>query len=101
MRPQDGFFRPDLDDLHDPLLMLGMEQAVDRLMLAQRRGERIMAYGDYDVDGLVVLVRNSWKHGSTSPYIPDRYSGAGSPRRASGPPGHGCGIIITLDWHPP
>jgi len=48
---QDAFFHPDLDDLHDPLLMLGMEQAVDRLMLAQRRGERIMAYGDYDVDG--------------------------------------------------
>ena len=33
---QDAFFHPDLDDLHDPLLMLGMEQAVDRLVLAQR-----------------------------------------------------------------
>lgn len=100
---QDGFFRPDLDDLHDPLLMLGMEQAVDRLMLAQRRGERIMAYGDYDVDGAtsVALVQEFLENNGFDvvPYIPDRYSeGYGlSEEGVRSASATGCGIIITLD----
>lgn len=100
---QDGFFRPDLDDLHDPLLMLGMEQAVDRLMLAQRRGERIMAYGDYDVDGAtsVALVQEVLENNGFDvvPYIPDRYSeGYGlSEEGVRSASATGCGIIITLD----
>lgn len=100
---QDSFFRPDLDDLHDPELMLGMEQAVDRLMLAQRRGERIMAYGDYDVDGAtsVALVQEFLENNGFDvvPYIPDRYSeGYGlSEEGIRSASATGCGIIITLD----
>lgn len=45
------FFRPRLDDLHDPFLMNDMQKAVDRLITAVRVGENIMVYGDYDVDG--------------------------------------------------
>ena len=45
----DDFFKPSLDRLHDPYAMRDMDRAVDRLMMAQREGERIMAYGDYDV----------------------------------------------------
>ncbi len=55
-----SFLRPDLSTLHDPMLLKGMDAAVERLMRAIRDGERIVVYGDYDVDGttgaaLVVL----------------------------------------------
>lgn len=99
----EAFFHPELDDLHDPLLMLGMERAVDRLMLAQRRGERIMAYGDYDVDGAtsVALVQEFLENNGFDvvPYIPDRYSeGYGlSEEGVRNAAAIGCGIIITLD----
>lgn len=100
---QGAFFHPDLDDLHDPLLMHGMEQAVDRLMLAQRRGERIMAYGDYDVDGAtsVALIQEFLENNGFDvvPYIPDRYSeGYGlSEEGIRSASATGCGLIITLD----
>ncbi|MCB0544922.1 MAG: single-stranded-DNA-specific exonuclease RecJ, partial [Saprospiraceae bacterium] len=45
------FFRPDIDDLHDPFLMKDMDLAVERLDRALQSGERILLYGDYDVDG--------------------------------------------------
>lgn len=45
------FFRPSLNMLHDPFLMDGMKEAVDRINLALGRKERILVYGDYDVDG--------------------------------------------------
>ena len=45
------FFGPKLSDLHDPFLMKDMEKAVRRVDEALTRGEKIMVYGDYDVDG--------------------------------------------------
>src|ERR1700733_1845234 len=45
------FFRPELSHLHDPFLMLGMKKAVDRISEAIEWHERILVYGDYDVDG--------------------------------------------------
>ena len=45
------FFRPGLDQIHDPFLMKGMKQAVTRINEAINKQERIMVYGDYDVDG--------------------------------------------------
>ena len=45
------FFRPSLTQLHDPFLLDGMKEAVDRINLALGRKERILVYGDYDVDG--------------------------------------------------
>ena len=83
--------------------MLGMEQAVDRLMSAQREGERIMVYGDYDVDGAtsVALMQEFLQNNGFEilPYIPDRYNeGYGLSeegiRTASR---EGCKLIITLD----
>ena len=71
------FFRPQLTELHDPLLMNDMQQAVDRLNHAIRRNERIMVYGDYDVDGVtaVALVYKfiSKYYKNIDYYIPDRY----------------------------
>ena len=49
------FFRPQLTDLHDPFLMNDMQKAVDRLNAALCRNERILVYGDYDVDGCTAV----------------------------------------------
>jgi single-stranded-DNA-specific exonuclease len=71
------FFRPSLGDLHDPFLMKDMDRAVERLMCAIEKKERIMIYGDYDVDGTtsVALVYSflSTFHADLVYYIPDRY----------------------------
>ncbi|MBP7477232.1 MAG: single-stranded-DNA-specific exonuclease RecJ [Chitinophagales bacterium] len=72
------FFRPNLDQLHDPFLMDGMQAAVDRIGRAIENGEKIMFYGDYDVDGTtaVSLISLFFKnfYDNTCFYIPDRYS---------------------------
>ena len=71
------FFRPDLGDLHDPFLMADMDNAVKRLTKAMQRNEKIMVYGDYDVDGTtsVSLVYKFLKqfYSNIDFYIPDRY----------------------------
>jgi single-stranded-DNA-specific exonuclease len=55
-RAAHTFFNPSLDDLHDPLLMLGMEKAVARIQRAIEAAEPILIYGDYDVDGTTATV---------------------------------------------
>lgn len=71
------FFEPRLDQLHDPMLMKDMDKAVARVQVAMDRKERIMVYGDYDVDGTtsVALVYSFLKklHPEVMFYIPDRY----------------------------
>lgn len=71
------FFRPDLGKLHDPFLMKDMEKAVDRLAEAIERQERILVYGDYDVDGttsVAVLYRFIQSlNPSVQFYVPDRH----------------------------
>lgn len=71
------FFRPQLTELHDPFTMNDMQVAVDRLNLAMGRKERIMVYGDYDVDGCtaVALVYKFLQqfYSNIDFYIPDRY----------------------------
>ena len=73
-----SFFRPQLEDLHDPFLMEDMTQAVDRIGSAMNRHERILVYGDYDVDGTtaVALVYSflSKHYDNVGFYIPNRYS---------------------------
>ena len=70
------FFDPHLSALHDPFLMRDMEVAVQRLMQAVERGERILLYGDYDVDGTtsVALMYAFLKplHSNMDYYLPDR-----------------------------
>jgi len=71
------FFRPHLDHLHDPFIMKDMDKAVDRILKAVSLGEKIVVYGDYDVDGTtaVSLVYSFLKqfHRKLEFYIPDRY----------------------------
>ena len=73
------FFNPKLENLHDPFLMKDMDRAVRRVDEAVRRGEPVMVYGDYDVDGTtaVALVYSFLRrqgHPSLLFYIPDRYT---------------------------
>ena len=71
------FFRPQISDLHDPFLLKGMDKAVERIELALKRGEKILVYGDYDVDGTTsVAMMYSYLNRFTDKigyYIPDRY----------------------------
>lgn len=98
-----AFFRPSLSALHDPFLMQGMDRAVERIERALGDQERIMVYGDYDVDGTtsVALVYGFLSRftGNIVHYIPDRYaegygiSQLGIDRAAE----QGVGLIIALD----
>lgn len=71
------FFRPDLDKLHDPMLMKDMDKAVSRLAWAIKNEERILVYGDYDVDGTTSVAMMYGYLSRFYPhvdfYIPDRY----------------------------
>ncbi len=71
------YFRPQLNQLHDPFTMAGMQVAVERLSKALSKGEKIMIYGDYDVDGTtsVSLFYGflSLHYKNLMHYIPDRY----------------------------
>jgi single-stranded-DNA-specific exonuclease len=72
-----SFFRPSLDDLHDPYLMKDMDKAVARIEAAIANNENIMVFGDYDVDGTTAVSLMSSYLRSYYPkvatYIPDRY----------------------------
>ena len=98
------FFNPKLENLHDPFLMKDMRKAVERVDLALSRGESIMVYGDYDVDGTtaVALVYSFLRrlgHKALMFYIPDRYTeGYGVSYKAiDHAQRKGVGVIITLD----
>ena len=71
------FFRPSLEDLHDPFLMKDMDKAVERVEHAIANNENILVYGDYDVDGTTaVSLVSSYllsKYTNVATYIPDRY----------------------------
>ena len=72
------YFRPGFDTLHDPFLMKDMNIAVDRISTAVKKNEKILVYGDYDVDGTtsVSLMSSYLKtiHPNIATYIPDRYA---------------------------
>lgn len=72
-----AFFRPSLENLHDPFLMKDMDKAVSRIETAIKNGENILVFGDYDVDGTtaVSLVSSYLKtyYPNVATYIPDRY----------------------------
>lgn len=98
-----SFFRPKITDLPDPFIMQDMEKGVDRLEEALSQGEKILFYGDYDVDGttsvalMMSFFRNHYPH--IGYYIPDRYAegygvslaGIDYARK------EGYSLIITLD----
>ena len=97
------FFRPRLSDLHDPFLMKDMDKAVERLELAIANKEKVIIYGDYDVDGTtsVALMYSFLKPriDEIEYYIPDRYSeGYGiSPKSIDYAIDNGFTLIVALD----
>ncbi len=71
------YFRPQLSDLHDPWLMKDMDKAVERILTAFEKGEKILVFGDYDVDG-TTSVASVYQfihaiYSDTDFYIPHRY----------------------------
>ena len=98
-----AYIRPSLDSLHDPFLMRDMGAAVDRLCRAIDTRERIMVYGDYDVDGTTaVALMYSFLRKLTDNlvyYIPDRYTeGYGiSVKGIDTAKEQGCTLVIALD----
>ncbi len=97
------FFRPSLDQLHDAFLMKDMDMAVSTLITAIKKDEKILIYGDYDVDGTtsVALVYKylSNYHSKLEYYIPDRYEeGYGvSMKGVEWAAKNGFALIISLD----
>jgi single-stranded-DNA-specific exonuclease len=97
------FFRPELSQLHDPFLMKDMEKAIQRINLAMSKGEKILVYGDYDVDGTsaVALVYSFFKkhYQQVDFYIPDRYlEGYGiSTQGIDFAAAEGFSLVIALD----
>lgn len=97
------FLHPALDGLHDPMRMAGMCEAVERIQTALTRGEKILIYGDYDVDGTtaIVILRKALEilGGSADYYIPRRLvEGYGLHaevvERAAA---EGVGLVISVD----
>jgi len=97
------FFRPRLTDLHDPFLMKDMDKAVERLEIAIQKQEKVLIYGDYDVDGttsvaMMFLFLKEYLS-NIDFYIPDRYSeGYGiSPRSIEYAAEEKFTLVIVLD----
>jgi single-stranded-DNA-specific exonuclease len=98
-----AFFRPRLSDLHDPFLMKDMDKAVERLHQAIERQEKVLIYGDYDVDGttsvsmLYIFLKD--KIAQLDFYIPDRYSeGYGiSPKSVEYAANNNYSLVIVID----
>ncbi len=97
------YFRPQLTDLHDPWLMKDMDKAVERIITAFEKQEKVLVFGDYDVDGttsvasLFQFIRNIYSE--TDFYIPHRYrEGYGvSKQGIDFAKENGFTLIISLD----
>jgi single-stranded-DNA-specific exonuclease len=98
-----AFFQPSLDYLHDPFLMKDMNVAVDRISSAISKNEKILVYGDYDVDGTTAVAMMysflKQQYSNVTYYIPDRYkegygvSFIGLDHAYE----NNCRVVITLD----
>jgi single-stranded-DNA-specific exonuclease len=99
------FFRPQLTDLHDPWLMKDMDKAVDRIITATNNGEKILVFGDYDVDGTTSVssmyrfLQKIYEPAKVDFYIPHRYrEGYGVSKKGIDTAiENGVTLIISLD----
>ena len=99
-----SYFRPSLEDLYDPFLMKDMDKAIQRLYQALESGEKILVYGDYDVDGvsgasLLYLALSQLVGPKVSYYIPDRMTeGYGLSRKGIDEAHNNhVSLIVTVD----
>lgn len=99
------FFRPQLSDLHDPWLMKDMQKAVQRILAAFDKKEKILVFGDYDVDGTTAVscmlrfLQKVYDPAKTDFYIPHRYrEGYGvSKQGIDFAAANGFSLVISLD----
>jgi single-stranded-DNA-specific exonuclease len=97
------FFKPTWNDLHDPFLMADMRPAIDRIIQAMEKGEKVMVFGDYDVDGTTAVTVLSQVFRDLEieliTYIPDRYKeGYGlSKQGIETALENSCDLLIALD----
>jgi single-stranded-DNA-specific exonuclease len=100
-----SFFRPQLNDLHDPWLMKDMQKAVDRILQAFENKEKILVFGDYDVDGttsvacMYQFLKKIYQPDLVEFYIPHRYrEGYGVSKNGIDHAFlHGYSLIVSLD----
>lgn len=98
-----AFLHPENEAFRDPFLMKDMEKAAQRILSAVHRGEKIVVYGDYDVDGMTstaLLMKNIHAlGGDVSYYIPNRFTeGYGINLAALQQiAAEGCGLLVTVD----
>jgi len=100
-----AFFNPELSDLHSPWLMKDMEKAVDRVLSAFNNREKILVFGDYDVDGTTAVacmfsfLSKVYEPGNIEYYIPHRYREGYGVSKAGIDHAHAQGttLIISLD----
>lgn len=100
-----AFFNPDLADLHSPWLMKDMDKAVDRVLTAFNNREKILVFGDYDVDGTTAVacmysfLKSVYEPSNLEYYIPHRYREGYGVSRAGIDHAHtqGATLIISLD----
>ncbi|MCS6906307.1 MAG: single-stranded-DNA-specific exonuclease RecJ [Anaerolineales bacterium] len=99
----EAFLHPSLEKAHDPWTMIGMQAAVDRILYAIQKGEKIAIYGDYDVDGIsgTALLYDFLKNlgAEVLPYLPNRFvEGYGvRPEGLRSLRGQGVKLVITVD----
>jgi single-stranded-DNA-specific exonuclease len=97
------FLAPSPDQLHDPFLLDGMEAAVERLLAARRRGEKVAVVGDYDVDGVtstaILLAVLAARGFEVEPILPHRLrEGYGfQPVHVERARDRGCSLVVTAD----
>lgn len=98
-----SFLTPSLEQLSEPFLLPGMTAAVERLLPAARSGERIVVYGDFDVDGMTATVLLTevlaWLGADVTPFIPHRFDdGYGLSKKALGRIARkGTELVVTVD----
>lgn len=99
----NAFLRPSVEGLYDPFLLHDMDVAISRIMVAIDNGEKIVVYGDYDVDGITSTAIMTWAlelmGADVSYYVPNRFKDGYGPNLAQYQrlAGEGMQLLITVD----
>ena len=99
----NAFLRPELSGLHDPFLLHDMDKAIERLMQAIDSGQKIIVYGDYDVDGMTSTAIMTWAlelmGANVDYFVPSRFSDGYGPNLANYQKlaAEGMQLLVTVD----
>ena len=99
----NAFLRPELSGLHDPFLLHDMDKAIERLMQAIDSGQKIIVYGDYDVDGMTSTAIMTWAlelmGANVNYFVPSRFSDGYGPNLANYQKlaAEGMQLLVTVD----